>query len=252
MRRIQFYRNFFADDSGEIQKMEIKVAVCDDERAEREYISALVKEWAGQEGHTVFIDYFENAESFLFQYEEEKCWQLLILDIEMGEMTGVSLAKKVREQNKEVQILFVTGYMEYIADGYEVEALHYLLKPVTKEKLFQVMNRAAERIKVSENVLFLQGSDQMARVPLYEIRYIEVQHNYTTVHAKENYSVRKTLGELSEELDDSFFKCGRSFLVNLRFVSRVTKKTVCLKDGTELPLSRGLYDEINRALIRYF
>lgn len=232
--------------------MEIRIAVCDDEQAEREYISRLVAEWAAENGHTVKLDYFENAESFLFRYEEDKAWQLLILDIEMGAMSGVELAKKIRETNKEVQLLFVTGYMEYIADGYEVEALHYLLKPVTKEKLFQVLNRACERIRVSEKVLLIQNSDEMVRVPLYEIKFIEVQHNYVTVHAKEDYSVRKSLSELENDLDDSFFRTGRSFLVNLRFVSRITKKSVYLKDGVEIPLSRGLYDDINRAVIRYF
>ena len=167
-------------------------------------------------------------------------------------MNGVELAKKVREHNKEVQILFVTGYMDYISDGYEVEALHYLLKPVTKEKLFSVLDRARERMKKSEKALFLQGSDETVRIPYYEIRYVEVQHNYVTIHAAEDYTVKKTLSELEEELGDGFFRTGRSFLVNLKCVKRITKKEVSLKDGMVIPLSRGMYEKINRAMIRYF
>lgn len=232
--------------------MEIRVALCDDEETVREYLGRLLEEWKERQNDQLQIEYFESAESFLFQYEEDKRWQLLILDIEMGKMNGVELAKKVREHNKEVQILFVTGYMDYISDGYEVEALHYLLKPVTKEKLFSVLDRARERMKKSEKALFLQGSDETVRIPYYEIRYVEVQHNYVTIHAAEEYTVKKTLSELEEELGDGFFRTGRSFLVNLKCVKRITKKEVSLKDGMVIPLSRGMYEKINRAMIRYF
>ncbi|QUO33319.1 response regulator transcription factor [Faecalicatena sp. Marseille-Q4148] len=232
--------------------MEIRVALCDDEETVREYLGRLLEEWKERQNDQLQIEYFESAESFLFQYEEDKRWQLLILDIEMGKMNGVELAKKVREHNKEVQILFVTGYMDYISDGYEVEALHYLLKPVTKEKLFSVLDRARERMKKSEKALFLQGSDETVRIPYYEIRYVEVQHNYVTIHAAEDYTVKKTLSELEEELGDGFFRTGRSFLVNLKCVKRITKKEVSLKDGMVIPLSRGMYEKINRAMIRYF
>lgn len=232
--------------------MEIRVALCDDEEPVREYLGGLLEEWKERQNDQLQIESFESAESFLFQYEEDKRWQLLILDIEMGKMNGVELAKKVREHNKEVQILFVTGYMEYISDGYEVEALHYLLKPVTKEKLFSVLDRARERMKTSEKALFLQGSDETVRIPYYEIRYVEVQHNYVTIHAAEDYTVKKTLSELEEELGDGFFRTGRSFLVNLKCVKRITKKEVALKDETAIPLSRGMYEKINRAMIRYF
>ena len=232
--------------------MEIRVALCDDEETVREYLGRLLEEWKERQNDQLQIEYFESAESFLFQYEEDKRWQFLILDIEMGKMNGVELAKKVREHNKEVQILFVTGYMDYISDGYEVEALHYLLKPVTKEKLFSVLDRARERMKKSEKALFLQGSDETVRIPYYEIRYVEVQHNYVTIHAAEDYTVKKTLSELEEELGDGFFRTGRSFLVNLKCVKRITKKEVSLKDGMVIPLSRGMYENINRAMIRYF
>ncbi len=232
--------------------MEIRVALCDDEETVREYLGRLLEEWKERQNDQLQIEYFESAESFLFQYEEDKRWQFLIFDIEMGKMNGVELAKKVREHNKEVQILFVTGYMDYISDGYEVEALHYLLKPVTKEKLFSVLDRARERMKKSEKALFLQGSDETVRIPYYEIRYVEVQHNYVTIHAAEDYTVKKTLSELEEELGDGFFRTGRSFLVNLKCVKRITKKEVSLKDGMVIPLSRGMYEKINRAMIRYF
>ena len=103
--------------------MELRIAVCDDAEEDRTYVSGLVKDWAAQAGHQAEITAFSSAESFLFRYAEDKNWDILLLDIEMGAMDGVSLAKRVRKDNEAVQIVFVTGYSDYIAEGYEVAAL---------------------------------------------------------------------------------------------------------------------------------
>ncbi|HBA63222.1 MAG TPA: DNA-binding response regulator [Lachnospiraceae bacterium] len=232
--------------------MAFHIAICDDEAASAEYIRKLTAKWAGEKGYAVEMELFPSAEAFLFQYEEEKKYDILLLDVEMGDMNGVELARKIRRGNREVQIVFITGYMEYISDGYEVEALHYLMKPVRPEKLGEVLTRAVEKLKKNEQALLLEGKDEMIRVPFYEIRYLEVQKNYVTVHAEEDYTVKRTLRELETELDDSFCRTGRSYLVNLQFVRRITRTEVILKDDTALPVSRGMYEPLNRAMIRYF
>ena len=167
-------------------------------------------------------------------------------------MSGVELAKRLRQLGAGLQIVFVTGYMEYIAEGYDVEALHFLIKPVTEEKMDTVLGRAMERLKERESVLVLPQPDGYVRLPLYEIRYMEVVKNYVTVHGTEDYSVKRTLNELEKKLDNSFFRIHRSYVVNLRFVKKVTRAEVVLKDNTLLPLSRKMYDGLNQALIRYF
>lgn len=228
------------------------IAICEDNPTQSAYTKEFVKAWAAQRAHPVRVSAFESAESFLFQYAEDKTFDILLLDIEMGRISGVELAKQIRRDNREVQIVFITGYMEYIAEGYDVEALHYLLKPLSEEKLYSVLDRAVLRVKEKSHSLLLHMGDEMVRIPLYEIRYLEVQKNYVTIHAQQDYQVKKPLRELEGELDDSFFKTGRSFWVNLRFVMRTSKNEVTLKDGTQVPLSRGLYEGINRAIIRYF
>lgn len=138
--------------------MELRIAVCDDAEEDRTYVSGLVKDWAAQAGHQAEITAFSSAESFLFRYAEDKNWDILLLDIEMGAMDGVSLAKRVRKDNEAVQIVFVTGYSDYIAEGYEVAALHYLMKPVSGEKLFAVLNRALEKRKRTARCCPCQGA----------------------------------------------------------------------------------------------
>lgn len=227
----------------------ITIAICDDERAEIVYLASLVRTWAAERGISVHISDYESAESFWFAYEDDHSVDILLLDIQMGGMDGVSLAKKIRSANKEIQIIFITGYMEYIADGYEVEALHYLLKPVTDEKLAAVMDRAVEKLARNERALFISHAGESARIPLYEIRYLEVWQNYVTIHADAKHTVKKPLGELEKELDDHFFRAGRSYIVNLRYIRKTTKTEIHLLDGAVIPLSRGLYEALNRAMI---
>ncbi len=231
-----------------------KIAVCDDNPADADYVADIIRRWAQARAVLMEIERFPSAEAFWFQYEENRCYDILFLDIEMEPegMNGIELAAKLRKNDGSIQLVFVTGYMEYIADGYDVEALHYLLKPVTEEKLGSVLARALARVKAREKELFLQTTDGSVRVLNSEIRYLEVQRNYVTIHAAEEYTVKRTLGDLEKELDESFFRTGRSFIVNLRFVRKITKTQVFLKDGAQVPLSRGLYEGINRAMIQYF
>ena len=224
-----------------------KIAICDDSQADTEYLTTLVKEWA--KDRTAIIKTFPSAEAFLFNYAEEKDFDILLLDIEMGKMDGVTMAKVIRQDNESVQIVFITGYSEYIADGYDVAALHYLIKPVKTEQLLSVLDRAAERLKKNEKELLLKTADETVVMPVREIRYLDVQQNYVTVHGKTDVTVKRTLGEFEKELDERFFRLGRSYIVNLTRVRRISKTEVILTDGSAIPLPRGQYDALNRAII---
>ncbi len=130
-------------------------------------------------------------------------------------------------------------------------ALHYLMKPVDEGKLFTVLNRATEKLIQNERCLNLTLSGDMIRIPLHEITYLNICRNYVTVHARREYTVKHTLGELACMLDDRFFRVGRAMIVNLTCVRRVTKTDVYLWDGHVLPLPRGAYDALNRAIIMH-
>lgn len=229
--------------------MKYKVAICDDSDADRRYIMDMVRSWASVAGHEVQIDGFPSAESFLFRYAGESDYDILLLDIEMGAMDGVTMAKELRKSNDTVQIIFITGYSDYISEGYEVAALHYLMKPVNEEKLCLVLDRAAEKLAKNERVLNFEVSGEMVRVPIYQIRYADVLGNYVTVHAQTDVTVKMTLGELEKQLDERFYRVGRSALVNLMQISRVTRAEIRLNDGTAIPLPRGAYEGVNRAII---
>ncbi len=229
--------------------MKYKIAICDDSDADRQYVLNMVNAWAAQTSHVVHTDTFSSAENFLFHYSEENDYDILLLDIEMEAMDGVTMAKQLRKSNDTVQIVFITGYSDYISEGYEVAALHYLMKPVKEEKLCSVLDRAAEKLARNEKVLNLESGGEMVRVPVYQIRYADVFGNYVTIHASSDVTVKMTLGELEKQLDERFYRAGRSCVVNLTQISRVTRTEIKLSDGTAIPLPRGAYDGINRAII---
>lgn len=229
--------------------MAYRVAIVDDSRQDADYVQHFLNAWAQERQVEVQGERFSSAENFLFQYAEEKAWDMLLLDIEMVGMDGVELAKRLRRENETVQIVFITGYSDYIAEGYEVAALHYLVKPVKKEKLFSVLDRAAQKIQKNEKVLHFEIGGEMVRIPVYQIRYADVMGNYVTIHALTDYTVKMPLGELEKQLDDRFYRVGRSAIVNLTQISRVTKTEIKLTDGTAIALPRGAYEGVNRAII---
>ncbi len=228
--------------------MNYRLAVCDDDKAYANFIASLAKQWAASIGAKAEIEQFSSAQAFLFRYEERKDFDILLLDIEMPGMDGVSLAKTLRRENEDIQIVFITGYTDYIAEGYEVSALHYLMKPVDEEKLTQVLTKAASRR--NEPMLTLELPGETTRIPFRKIRYLEVLHNYVTVHGDQNYSVKRPLGELEKELDEQFFRVSRSYILNLSYIRRVTRTEVELMSGERIPLPRGQYEKLNRAIIQ--
>lgn len=229
--------------------MQYKIAICDDCDVDRQYILNMVTLWGERSGYIVHVDLFSSAENFLFHYAEEGDYDILLLDIEMGTMDGVTMAKRLRKENDTVQIVFITGYSDYILEGYEVAALHYLMKPVKEEKLCAVLDRAAQKLAKNEKVLNFEIGGEMIRVPIYQIRYADVFGNYVTIHASSDVTIKMTLSDLEKQLDERFYRAGRSCIVNLSQISRVTKAEIKLSDGTAIPLPRGAYDGINRAII---
>lgn len=231
--------------------MSYRVAICDDCVQDAEFVQNILNKWAAGRELSIQTECFPSAESFLFRYAEDKAWDILLLDIEMGAMDGVTMAKRVRQDNEAAQIVFITGYSDYIAEGYEVSALHYLMKPVSETKLFEVLSRALEKRKQEERCLNLELSGEMVRIPFYEIRYLDVHQNYITIHCKQDYTLKRSLSSIEKELDDRFCRVGRTMIVNLKYINRVTKTDVYLSDDTVLPLPRGAYESLNRAIINY-
>ncbi|MDE7297224.1 MAG: LytTR family DNA-binding domain-containing protein [Lachnospiraceae bacterium] len=232
--------------------MKLKIAVCDDDTSQRRYLLETVSAWTKKNRHPAELREYADAKSFFFDYGEEKDFDILLLDVEMPGMSGIELAREVRRENSAVQIVFITGYYEYFGDGFDVSALHYLIKPVDAGRLGPVLDRAADNLAYRERSVLLSTADGSIKVPLADILYVESENVYIIVHtARENYRTRMALRKFEEQLDETFFKVHRSFVVGLRHVKKITRTDVTMTNGDVVPLSRGVYDAVHAALIRY-
>lgn len=233
--------------------MTITIGICDDEQTELAYLKGLIAAWSKKTGIVTAVREYPSAESFWFEWSEDKSCELLLLDVQMGSMDGMELAKKIRTVDEHIPIIFITGFSDYIAEGYEVRAFHYLLKPVAQEKLNEVLSNAVRSLQKQRPSLLLNTEGELTRVYADEIRYVEAFAHTITIHIRDGeLTLRMNMGELEKQLPKAmFFRIHRSFLVNLGYVHRMTRTSVLLESGEELALSRRLYREASLALIRY-
>lgn len=210
--------------------MGYRVAICDDSREDAAFENALLQEWAKARQIDAEAELFFSAEEFLFHYEENAAYDMLLLDIEMGGMDGVSMAKRIRRENAAVSD--EAGEPGQVVCGAGPGG-----------------GKLPPECALPESGS--RGGGEMIRIPLYEIRYLDVRLNYVTVHAKQDYTVKRPLGEFERELDEGFFRTGRALILNLRQIRRATRTEVFLADGTALPLPRGAYEPLNRAIIAH-
>ena len=233
--------------------MNINIAICDDEAEQTHYIKSIVGKWTDGNNIQINIDMFESAENFKSAWSENKKYNILLLDIQMGGQNGVELAKEIRKSDTKLVIIFITGFADYISEGYDVSALHYLMKPVRENKLFEVLDKATKNLTQINKSLVLMVDGETIRILLSEIRYIEAQDHYVLVRTvSQEYKTKMNLSDIQKSLDNSFFQCQRSFIVNLRFVYKITRTFIVLDNMTEIPLSRNLYEAANQAVIKFY
>lgn len=231
--------------------MKYKIAICDDEQNQIEYITSIVASWSAHEGHGCEIRTFASAEAFLFEYEEDKAYDILLLDVEMKNMNGIELAKRIRKDNNRAEIIFITSHFEFVGEGYEVDALHYLIKPISAEKLTQVLTKAAEKILVEPPSVVISCEGETVKLYESDILYVESFLHYIVIHTKDkDYKIKENISVFENKVSDDFYRIHRSYLVSLKYITRISRTSVNI-GSTELPLSRGKYDDINRAFIEH-
>ncbi len=229
--------------------MRLKIAICDDEQSQLARMSELVLAWGKREGHVCELHTFVSAEAFLFVYGEDRTFDLLLLDVEMQGISGIELAKRVRKEDSHAEIVFVTSHFEFVYEGYEVDALHYLVKPIDVQKLSQVLTKAAEKLSVEPPSLVITCEGETVKLFETDILYAESFLHYIVIHTRsKEYKIKESISAFAEKLSGDFFRVHRSYVVSLKHITRISRTSVTVA-GAEIPLSRGKYDDINRAFI---
>ena len=239
--------------------MMLHFTICDDEKAQLTLLEGYLRQWAGERKYEIEIDLCQSAEQFLFRQGYEGESDILLLDIDMPGKSGISLARELREKGENLQIIFVTGLEDYVLEGYDVEAVSYLIKPVKKERLFFCLDKARNRCGREEPALLLQTAGGIVRLKVQDICYLESDAHDTRVHclgpSGEVIRCKTGIHELEELLGKytgAFFKTHRSYLANLSCVSRITRKEIEMETGERLPIARGRWEALNKAYLEYY
>ncbi len=225
--------------------------MCDDDSEQSAYVRRLLTRWSSDKPFAIHINEYESAEGFMFDYPDNPC-SLLLLDIEMRGMSGMELAKKLRAKGDMLPIIFITGYADYISDGYDVEALHYLMKPLNEEKLFAVLDKYISRHFVKSEEILVACPDGSVHIPVDSIVYIEAFGRKTQVNLSDKTALECNMNIGQFEKLNGFIHCHRSYIVNLRYVRSIGKSAALLDTGEEIPLSRRLYNEVNKRFIEFY
>lgn len=231
--------------------MKYKIAICEDEQNQIEHITSVVSAWSMQNGLNCTINTFTSAEAFLFEYEDDKAYDILLLDVEMKNITGIELAKRIRKDNNRAEIIFITSHFEFAGEGYEVDALHYLIKPISEKKLMQVLTKAAEKLAVEPSSLIINCDGETVKLYESDILYAESFLHYIIIRTREKeYKIKESISAFEQKLSDDFYRIHRSYLVSLKHITRISRTSVII-GKTQLPLSRGKYDDMIRAFIEH-
>lgn len=233
----------------------VRIAFCEDERPQSEYITRLIKTYAKKCHKTITVDTYTSAEQFLISQEDEEPYHLFILDIQLGKMNGMDLAKKIREKEKEAYIVFLTGLKDYAIEGYEVGAVRYLLKPVREEVLFELLEKICDEIESGGKKYFLyQTSGCTKRILFSDIYYIESEGHYVNMHTiQENSRWKSSLSSLVKQFEtQDFIMVRRGLYANLNHIERIGRMECFLDNGETIPISKSCYKAINQAFIEYY
>jgi DNA-binding LytR/AlgR family response regulator len=229
----------------------MRIAICEDNKNMQKRLEEAVLDWADARKVKTEILCYPSAEAFLMAWPEMP-FDLAFLDIQMKHMTGIQLAECIRKTDSNMLIVFVTSFEQYSLKGYDVNALHYLIKPVSQTKLIPILDKARVIWKSRyESFLLIPTGEGTMKLPFADILYISISAHTAGIHTGENvYYIRKTINALAELLPSYFIRNHRSYIVNLFSVDCVFNDSLLLKNEETLPVSRKNMKETKDAFLR--
>lgn len=230
----------------------IKIAICEDEKE----IQRLIEDYINNILKNINIEY--EIEKYSLGEELLECSlkniDILLLDIQMGQINGMDTARKIREVDNDMEIIFITSLIDYVQEGYEVRAYRYLLKPIELEELKKhVLTCIKEIEKNKNNYIVIKNKSNTYKIDSNEIKYIEVQKKDMLIHTiNKSFDARYSLEKIEKDLkQDKFVRCHKSFLVNLSYVENIKTNTLVLESGEEVPVSRYRYKDIKERFLKF-
>ena len=233
----------------------MRVAVCDDDEQELVHLSELMKEYQSSRGMSLECHFFHSSIDFLSDIKGGE-YDLVLLDVVMPGINGIKAALELREKDENVKIIFISSSPEFAVESYQVEAYHYLLKPVEADTLFPLLDKVGKGLSARERQGFvLKSRGGVVRLSFAEIEFVEVLNKKVSFHLTDGVTreVTAALADLEGELltRREFLKTHRSYIVNLSCVRAVGADCVTTKSGISIPVSRQRHHQVQKAYMSF-
>ncbi len=232
----------------------LRIAICDDEESARDALRIQLEKIMDETEDEIVYEFSSGhtCVSWITAHPGEV--DLLFLDVEMGKENGMDAAKKIRNSNDSLLLVFVTGYTDYVFDGYQVNALDYLVKPASPEKLKNVLSRAKQALSPQTDQFFvLKNTDGIYRLPYDDILYFYSDRRYVNlVTAVKTYTFYGRLNDIEQQMKKNFIRIHQRYLVNSDKVTFLGSDYVTVDNPAceKLPVSRACRKEASEKLAK--
>lgn len=227
--------------------------IVEDLSFDQEKLADLIRQDCAGHGESVDLSFYENGEAFLARYRPKSC-DGLFLDVLLGGLTGIEVARRVRETEPYLPVIFTTTERDYAVDGFAVRGTDYLIKPLDPAQVARCMERLREFLAVPSSICLLEpsgrGHSTPVEVAMDDILYGQYLDHVMTVYTRSGaYRTRQSFQDFTARLPHTgrFYVCGRGLVVNLSHVRQVGEDAVLLKNGEALPFSRSRKQDVQKA-----
>lgn len=235
------------------------IALCDDEAVELDKTERLIQSYGNDHPGIDFkIERFDNADELLYMISEKNYMpDLIIMDIYMPDKLGIEAARELRDEGNRSRIVFLTTSREHALDAFGVEAAQYLLKPVSRENLYPMLDRFLEETEEERSrYLLLRIDGRIRRVPVNDIVFCEAQGKTQYLHCVNGSQcvLHMTMGEVSQMLEtyDEFVRIGVAYVVNMEHLESISRQELILDNGKKIYPPRGAYQALRERYFGYY
>ncbi|MBQ9108745.1 MAG: response regulator transcription factor [Oscillospiraceae bacterium] len=233
------------------------LALCDDEQYQLDHIVTLLEEYREKALPSLRWTTFLTGGALLTAMEQGQHFDAALLDIFMRDLNGMEVARYIRSIDSSIRLLFITSSSDFAVESYRVDASDYLLKPITAEALFSSLDKLVDQLKLPEEqgLVVRDAEGGLSKVLFSHLVCLEAMGHFTVLYRANGSSVRvfQPFSALAAELEQrqEFIQIHRSYIINLRYVHRMTKNEVFLLNGTSLPLSRSHQPTVTQRFLDY-